>query len=84
MAVTYWDFDIGPWVFTYWGAVRKIYELSTVKGMSNATVNGIAVGLLGELVAVEGGAWANSTPAANALLMACAAGLAANAFVGGS
>lgn len=79
-----WEYDLGPSIVQYWTAVKRIYELSALKGFSNATVNTMAVAILGELVSTNGGTWANSTPAANALLLACAASIASNTFVGGA
>lgn len=92
MAQTSWDNDIGPLILNYWSSVKRLYEMSTLKGLNNTTINTMCVSILNNLLVGntsannygQGGNWANSTGLANSLLLACAAGIAANAFVGGA
>jgi hypothetical protein len=74
MASQVWDDQLGPLIINYWATVKRIYDYTALKNVSNTAGNTVAVGVLAEQVAAYG--------YANAAHILTAAGIAGNTFVG--
>jgi hypothetical protein len=78
MAAQIWDEMLGPLVVQYWASVSSIITVAKAKGLTNAQVQTLATGVLGEISLVGNTTVSGGPGLGNAAAITAAAGLAAN------